>query len=103
MDTDDLTEMAYHSIVIAAGFNDFLKADLGVEARQHKTEDDYLNAIHNEVKDIKIDIKGYLESWDILDDVNITSFRKDINLLLKHIENTINTSKADRRKFKLKR
>ena len=45
MDTDDLTKMAYQSIVIAAGFNDFLKTELGAEARHHKTEDDYLNAI----------------------------------------------------------
>jgi hypothetical protein len=102
MDTDDLTNMAYYSIVIAASFNDFLKAELGAEARHHKTEDEYLNAILKKVKRIKRDIRGYLDGWNLIDEVNITSFRKDITLLIQHIENTINTSKSDRRKFKLK-
>ena len=102
MDTDDLTNMAYHSIVLASRFNDYLKAELGAEASHHKTEDEYLNAILKHVKDIKKDIKGYLEGWDILDDFNITSFSKDIMLLMKHIENTIDTSKSDRRKYKPK-
>jgi len=103
MDTDDLTKMAYHSIVIAACLNDFLKSELGAEARHHKTEDEYLNAILKKVKEIKKNIKGYLEGWDLLDDVNISSFKKNITLLQKHIECTINTSESDRRKFKPKR
>jgi hypothetical protein len=40
--------MAYHSIVLASRFNDYLKAELGAEARHHKTEDEYLNAICND-------------------------------------------------------
>jgi hypothetical protein len=39
MDTDDLTEMAYGIIQIAADRNDFLKSDIGVMASNYRDED----------------------------------------------------------------
>ena len=39
MDTDDLTPMAFESIVIANRVTDFLKCDLGVRSGNYKNED----------------------------------------------------------------
>ena len=103
MDTDDLTNMAFQSIIIAEEINDFLKAELGAEARHHKTEDEYLNAILKKVRDIKKDINEFLEYWDILKVVNINIFKKDLKKLEMHILNTIETSMSKRRKYKLQR
>ena len=44
MDTDDLTKMAYESIIIANEITDFLKCDLGVRSKDYKDENAYLNA-----------------------------------------------------------
>ena len=50
MDTDDLTEMAYESIIIANEITDFLKCDLGVRSKDYKDENAYLNGILKFVK-----------------------------------------------------
>jgi hypothetical protein len=45
MDTDDLSELAYESIIIANEITDFLKTDLGVRNKDYKDEDSYLSGI----------------------------------------------------------
>jgi len=42
MDTDDLTQMAYESIIIADEITDFLKCDLCVRSKDYNDENAYL-------------------------------------------------------------
>ena len=91
MDTDDLTEMAYESIIIANEITDFLKCDLGVRSQDHKDENAYLNGILKFIQKIKNDPEGYLDSWSLLEELDLGSFKEGIKILEKHILKTIET------------
>ena len=91
MDTDDLTEMAYESIIIANEITDFLKCDLGVRSKDYKDENAYLNGILKFVKKIRNDPKAYLDSWNLLEELDLGDFSKGIEHLEEHILKTIET------------
>jgi hypothetical protein len=91
MDTDDLTEMAYESIVIANEITDFLKCDIGVRSKDYKDENDYLKGILRFIQKIKNDPEGYLDSWNLLDEFDLAFFKKEIEFLEKHILKTLKT------------
>ena len=91
MDTDDLTEMAYESIIIANEITDLLKCDLGVRSKDYKDENAYLKGIRKFILKIKSDPEGYLESWNLLEELDLTSFKKGIEFLEKHIIKTLKT------------
>ncbi len=91
MDTDDLTGMAYESIVIANAITDFLKCDLGVRSMEYDDENAYLDGILKFVRTIKNDPEGYLDYWNLLEEFDLASFKKEIEFLEKHILTTIET------------
>jgi hypothetical protein len=91
MDTDDLTEMAYESIIIANQITDFLKCDLGVRSKEYKDENAYLNGILKFVQKIRNDPKAYLDSWNLLEELDLGDFNKGIEELEKDIKKTIET------------
>jgi hypothetical protein len=91
MDTNDLTQMAYDSIWYANDAVDFLKTELGATCSEYKTEDDYLKAILERVEEIEEDPEDYLDSWNILEQIDIRDFKRKIRKLRKHIEKTIKT------------
>ncbi len=91
MDTDDLTPMAYASIVIANEITDFLKCDLGVRSGNYKNEDAYLNGILKFVRKIKYDPEDYLDYWNLWDELDMATFVKGLKDLEKHILKTIET------------
>jgi hypothetical protein len=91
MDTDNLTEMAYESIIIANSITDFLKCDLGVRSKDYDDENAYLNGMLKYVRKIKNDPEGYLDSWNLLEEIDVTSFEKGIEDLEKHILKTVET------------
>ena len=74
MDTDDLTEMAYESIIIANEITDFLKCDLGVRSMEYDDESAYLDGILKFVRKIKNDPEGYLDYWNLLDEIDLDFF-----------------------------
>ncbi len=102
MDTDDLTNMAYENIRIAAYFNDYLKAELGAMSGQFKEEEEYLGAMLAHVIEIRKHPRSYLESWNIENETNIKTFRQNIVQLENHIDKTIQTPKAKRSRIKEK-
>ena len=53
MDTDDLTPMAYESIIIVNQITDFLHCDLGVQSNDYKDENVYLNEMLKFILNIK--------------------------------------------------
>jgi hypothetical protein len=85
MDTDDLTEMAYESIIIANEITDFLKCDIGVRSMDYEDENAYLNGILKFVRKIKNDPEGYLDYWNLLDEIDLDFFVEEIEYLEKHI------------------
>ena len=99
MDTDDLTEMAYESIIIANVITDFLKCDLGVRSKDYEDENAYLNGILKFVQKIRNNPEGYLDSWNLLDELDLTNFKKGIEYLEKHILKTIETPIDKRGRF----
>jgi hypothetical protein len=96
MDTDDLTAMAYESIIIANEITEFLKCDLGVLCKDYKNEDAYLNGMLRFVRKIKYDPTGYLDSWNLLEELDMAVFKKGIVKLEKHIKKTIETPMEQR-------
>ncbi|MEA2040620.1 MAG: hypothetical protein U9N82_12480 [Thermodesulfobacteriota bacterium] len=98
MDTDDLTEMAYKSIVIANELTDFLKCDLGVRSKDYKDENAYLNGILKFVQKIKNDPENYLDYWDLMEELELDSFEKELEYLEKHIIKTLKTPIEQREK-----
>ena len=96
MDTDDLSNMAYQCINIASDVNDVLKSEIGAECSNHKMEDEYLGSILSHVKSIKEGPVDYLESWGIVENVELVVFNKAINNLIEHIEATNSTPILER-------
>lgn len=79
MDTDDLTTMAYESIITANEITDFLKCDLGVLSKDYRNENAYLNGMLRFVRKIKADPKGYLDYWNLLEELDLASFENGID------------------------
>ena len=61
MDTDDLTSMAYESIIISNGISNYLKSDLGVRSKDYKDEDAYLKGILKFVRKIRRNPEEYID------------------------------------------
>lgn len=96
MDTDDLTPMAYQSILIADRITDDLAVNLGVISRDYSKEDDYLEGILEFVMEIQSYPVEYLDSWDLVDVLELERFRASIENLIAHIRRTIQTSMNQR-------
>jgi hypothetical protein len=91
MDTDDLTEMAYESIIIANEITDFLKCDLGVRSGDYEEENAYLNGILKFIQKIKNEPEGYLDYWNLWEELDPAVFAKKVEKLEEHIKKTIET------------
>jgi hypothetical protein len=96
MDTDYLTPMAYHCIILANEASDILKSEIGAACSQFEDEDEYLKGILKFVIYIEKEPEDYLESWSLLDELDISIFKSAIKKLRKHIENTIKIPIKDR-------
>ncbi len=97
MDTDDLTDLAYKCIIYADEATGILKTELGAECRNHSSEDDYLRSIKSYVNSIKDNPEEYLDSWNLIEEVEISHFLISIEKLLKHIKSTQELSVIERR------
>lgn len=98
MDTDDLTQMAYDTILIAGDLLDVLQSEIGALSFGKKTEDEFLRAVSSHLRDILRSTREYLDDWNYLDEVNVRNFRKGVKSLLEHVEKTLATPPVDRRK-----
>jgi len=91
MNTDDLTPMAYESIVIANGITDYLKCDLGVRSKHYKDEDAYLKRVLKFVRKIRRTPESYLDYWNLWEELDPDVFTKGIEGLDRHILKTLDT------------
>jgi hypothetical protein len=98
MDTDDLTEMAYETLVQAHAVCDVLRAEIGASAASFKTEDEFLRGTLEFLDGILADPEEYLESWNLLGNTNTQSFVLGIRVVRNHVSATLNTPAARRGK-----
>ena len=91
MDTDDLTPMAYETIVMADEVLDVLKTEIGASASGRKSEDDFLRGVRAHLRGILRSAREYLDDWNYIDSVDIRSFRKGVKDILAYVEQTLAT------------
>ena len=91
MDTDDLTPMAYETIMKAEEVLDVLRSEVGASASDKKSEDDFLRGVRVHLRRILRSAREYLDSWNYLDSVDIRSFRKGVKEILAYVEQTLAT------------
>ena len=91
MDTDDLTPMAYETIVMAEEVLDVLKTEIGASASDKKSEDDFLRGVTAHLRGVLRSAREYLDDWNYLDYVDIKSFRRDVKEILTHVDQTLST------------
>ncbi len=91
MDTDDLTPMAYETIIRAEEVLDVLRSEIGASASDKKSEDEFLRGVRAHLRGILRSAGEYLDSWNYLDSVDIRSFRKGVKEILAHVERTLAT------------
>ena len=88
--------MAYDCIRIADEATDVLKSEIGAACSQYKSEDAYLHGILSDVKEIEEDPEEYLDWWNLLEQMDVKVFKRNICVLCQHIEKTIQTPIAKR-------
>ena len=91
MDTDDLTPMAYETIIKAQEVLDVLRSEIGASASEKKSEDDFLRGVRAHLRSILRSAREYLDDWNYLDSVDIRSFRKGVKEILVYVEQTLAT------------
>jgi len=91
MDTDDLTPMAYETIIKAQEVLDVLRSEIGASAADKKSEDDFLRGVRSHLRSILRSAREYLDDWNYLDSVDIRSFRKGVKEILVYVEQTLAT------------
>lgn len=91
MDTDDLTPMAYETIIRAEVVLDVLRSEIGASASDKRSEDGFLRVVRAHLRGILRSAREYLDDWNYLDSVDIRSFRKGVNEVLAHLEQTLAT------------
>ena len=91
MDTDDLTEMAYQTIVLAYEATDILECELGILCGKCQTEDDYLTRVLEYVTALSMKPEEYLDYWGLLGDTEGATFVGKLDKLRRHVETTLTT------------
>ena len=89
MDTDDLTEMAYKTIIMAESINDIITVEIGAMSTCYEDEDSYLKGILKRIRSIKRSTDNYIEYWNIEGEITSKQLLKGINNIEGHILNTL--------------
>lgn len=98
MDTDDLTPMAYETLSMSFGVCDVLRSEIGASAADFKTEDEFLRGAVEYLNSILEDPEGYLDSWDLLDSIDVKTFKQGVRRVQAHIAATLKTPRRRRGK-----
>jgi len=91
LDTDDLTKMAYRTIILADETTDILKCELGVLCGKCRTEDEYLSMTLEYLAELDEEPEEYLDSWGLLDDTDVRTFVDKLDNLRQHVDITLQT------------
>jgi hypothetical protein len=91
MDTEDLSEMAYHVVRLGRKAHDMLKTELGASASHYTNENEFLNGTLEYISELMEDPEQYLEDWDRIDEVEVVDFKNGLIKIKNHIELTLRT------------
>jgi hypothetical protein len=89
MDTDELTEMAYQTIILADEATDVLKCELGILCGKCRTEDEYLAHVLEYVAALSNKPEEFLDYWGLLEDTDVRTFGEKLEKLRQHVEATL--------------
>jgi len=67
MDTNDLTEKAFESLLIAEDIDHMVTVSLGVMCNRLSSEDDFLREAFGYVKALSENPRDFMENWGLLD------------------------------------
>ena len=98
MDTDDLTPMAYETLSLAYQACEPMRAEIGVAAADYITEDEFLADVGKFMEEILETPEDYLESWDLLGEVELEAFVDGVRHIQAHLAATLITPRKQRGK-----
>jgi len=96
MDTDELSTEAYNLILIAARFDDSLKALMGASCSKYSNEEEYLEGLLELYEEIDEDPEDYFEEWGMPEVDNIKDYKMKLEELRKETKRVIKMEKADK-------
>ena len=89
MDTDDLTEMAYKTIVMAESINHIITVEIGAMSSRYEDEDSYLKGILKHIRGINRSTDNYITYWNLEGEITSEQLCEGINNIEMHILNTL--------------
>ena len=96
MDADDLSDMAYTTLLMAEEITHSFTVDLGAMSQAFKDENSYLRKRLAFVRETKRHPKEYVEEWSLEKDLSAKNLRKGMIELGKHIVKSLATPIKDR-------
>jgi len=96
MDTDDLSDMAYATLLMAEEITHSFTVDLGAMSYAFKDEDSYLRKMLALVRRTKRHPNEYIEEWSLEKDLSGKTLRNGMIELEKHIVKTLVTPTKER-------
>jgi hypothetical protein len=96
MDTDDLSDMAYATLLMAEGITHSFTVDLGAMSYAFQDEDTYLRKMIALVRRTKRHSNEYIEEWSLENDLSAKTLRKGMIEMEKHIVKALATPIKER-------
>jgi hypothetical protein len=91
MDTDDLSDKSYQTIVIAKNIHDDLKTVIGASSYEYRTEEEFLKGNLHRIEKLIENPLEFIEYWDLYEEIEENEFRKKLKELREHIVETLST------------
>ena len=89
MDTDDITNMAYQTLILADEATDILKCKLGILCGKCPTEDEYLTRVLEYVAALAREPEEFLDYWGLLDVTDVPEFIEKLDRIRQHVDATL--------------
>ena len=96
MDTDDLSDMAYETLLMAEEITHSFTVDLGAMSYAFHDEDSYLRKMLALVRRTKRHPNEYIEEWSLENVLSAEAIRNGMIELEKHIAKTLATPIKER-------
>ena len=65
---------------------------------EFRAEDDFLRGTRRYLSEILADPEGYLDSWNLLDDIDVKGFVRGVKGVRAHVTTTLKTPRTERGK-----
>mgnify|MGYP001572203551 CR=1 FL=1 len=98
MDTDDLSDMAYKTLIMAESINHLVTLEIGVMSQKHEDENTYLKGILKRIRSIRTNAHDFIDNWDIETEITASELKRGIRDIEKHILKTLSVP-LDKRGF----